>query len=86
MQVCTTSDEEPHTVLLDANQPITSAFFVSDFSKGSAVGYPGKSTVNRWRVSFGRKPTAVKDIYIRVGIAENTGIALKNISIDTSFD
>ena len=86
LQVCTTSDEEPHAVLLDANRPITSAFFVSDFSKGSAVGYPGKSTVNRWRVSFGRKPTAVKDIYIRVGIAENTGIALKNVLIDTSFD
>lgn len=86
LQVCVTSAEEKHTLLLDGNKPINSAFFELDYDSGVACNYPGKSDANRRRISFGRKSLAVSEIYIRIGIAEKSGLRIRGISIDTDHD
>lgn len=80
IQVCVRSLELDNKNLQDANQPV-SVFFESSFEKGEACNYPGKSTLDTRRITFGRKPIPVKDIYIRIGIAENTNIYIKNVEI-----
>ena len=85
VQVCVTSPERPLVELMNGNKPVTTAFFEAEMVEGEACNYPGKSNETRRRITFGRKPIPIKDIYIRVGIKKDTGVKLKGLSIDSDI-
>lgn len=71
---------------MDANKAV-SIFYEADFSKPSdGILYPGKSDVNNRRVTFGRRPRPVKDIYVRVGLPFGSEAFIKGVDLDTSID
>lgn len=80
LQVCVRSSEMQNNQLQDANKAVP-VFFEADFSQGEACNHPGKSTVESRRITFGRRPVPVQDIYLRVGIAKESGIRLKKFWI-----
>jgi len=85
VQVCVTSPERPLVELMNGNKPVTTAFFEAEMVEGEACNHPGKSNKTRRRITFGRKPIPVKDIYIRVGIKKDTGVKLRGVSIDSDI-
>ena len=71
---------------MDANKAV-SIFYEADFSKPSdGILYPGKSDVSNRRVTFGRRPRPVKDIYVRMGLPFGSEAFIKGIDLDTSID
>lgn len=71
---------------MDANKAV-SIFYEADFSKPSdGILYPGKSDVSNRRVTFGRRPRPVKDIYVRIGLPFGSETFIKGIDLDTSID
>lgn len=80
LQVCVRSLELDNVNLQNANKPVP-VFFEATFDQDEACNYPGKSSIDVRRVTFGRTPVPIKDIYVRVGIAENTRINIKNVEI-----
>lgn len=71
---------------MDANKAV-GIFYEADFSKPSdGILYPGKSDVNNRRVTFGRRPRPVKDIYVRIGLPFGSEAFIKGINLDTSID
>lgn len=80
IQVCVRSLELDNKNLQNANKPVP-VFFEAKFEQAEACNYPGKSSIDIRRITFGRRPIPIKDIYIRIGIAENTDIYIKDIEI-----
>lgn len=76
LQVCVKSNEMKNAQLSDANKAVP-VFFEATFAQGEACNHPGKSSVNVRKITFGRKPVPVQDIYIRVGIAKGSGIRVR---------
>ena len=71
---------------MDANKAV-GIFYEADFSKPSdGILYPGKSDVNNRRVTFGRRPRPVKDIYVRIGLPFGSEAFIKGVDLDTSID
>ena len=71
---------------MDANKAV-GIFYEADFSKPSdGILYPGKSDVSNRRVTFGRRPRPVKDIYVRMGLPFGSEAFIKGIDLDTSID
>lgn len=71
---------------MDANKAV-GIFYEADFSKPSdGILYPGKSDVSKRRVTFGRRPRPVKDIYVRIGLPFGSEAFIKGIDLDTSID
>ena len=71
---------------MDANKAV-GIFYEADFSKPSdGILYPGKSDVSNRRVTFGRRPRPVKDIYIRIGLPFGSETFIKGVDLDTSID
>lgn len=71
---------------MDANKAV-SIFYEADFSKPSdGILYPGKSDVSNRRVTFGRRPRPVKDIYVRIGLPFGSETFIKGVDLDTSID
>lgn len=71
---------------MDANKAV-GIFYEADFSKPSdGILYPGKSDVSNRRVTFGRRPRPVKDIYVRIGLPFGSEAFIKGIDLDTSID
>ena len=71
---------------MDANKAV-GIFYEADFSKPSdGILYPGKSDVNNRRVTFGRRPRPVKDIYVRIGLPFGSETFIKGVDLDTSID
>lgn len=83
LQVCVRSDELDSVQLMNGNK-VVPVFFESDLKVDTPCNHPGKSTVDTRRITFGRKPLPIQDIYIRVGIPKNSGIYLKNVNIELS--
>lgn len=84
--VLATSVEEPHEIFLNGNACVK-PFFQADFTKSTeGLLYPGKSNVNTRRITFGRKPIPVKDIYVRIGLPAGSNVYIKNVDIDTNID
>lgn len=77
---------DENTNFMDANKAV-SIFYEADFSKPSdGILYPGKSDVSNRRVTFGRRPRPVKDIYIRIGLPFGSETFIKGVDLDTSID
>ena len=77
---------DENTNFMDANKAV-SIFYEADFSKPSdGILYPGKSDVSNRRVTFGRRPRPVKDIYIRIGLPFGSETFIKGVELDTSID
>ena len=71
---------------MDANKAV-GIFYEADFSKPSdGILYPGKSDVSNRKVTFGRRPRPVKDIYVRIGLPFGSEAFIKGIDLDTSID
>ena len=71
---------------MDANKAV-GIFYEADFSKPSdGILYPGKSDVSNRRVTFGRRPRPVKDIYVRIGLPFGSETFIKGVELDTSID
>ena len=71
---------------MDANKAV-GIFYEADFSKPSdGILYPGKSDVSKRRVTFGRRPRPVKDIYVRIGLPFGSEAFIKGVDLDTSID
>lgn len=71
---------------MDANKAV-GIFYEADFSKPSdGILYPGKSDVSNRRVTFGRRPRPVEDIYVRIGLPFGSEAFIKGIDLDTSID
>ena len=71
---------------MDANKAV-GIFYEADFSKPSdGILYPGKSDVSNRRVTFGRRPRPVKDIYVRIGLPFGSEAFIKGINLNTSID
>ena len=71
---------------MDANKAV-GIFYEADFSKPSdGILYPGKSDVNNRRVTFGRRPRPVKDVYVRIGLPFGSEAFIKGVDLDTSID
>lgn len=71
---------------MDANKAV-GIFYEADFSKPSdGILYPGKSDVSNRRVTFGRRPRPVKDIYVRIGLPFGSKAFIKGVDLDTSID
>lgn len=71
---------------MDANKAV-GIFYEADFSKPSdGILYPGKSDVSNRRVTFGRRPRPVKDIYVRIGLPFGSETFIKGVDLDTSID
>ena len=71
---------------MDANKAV-GIFYEADFSKPSdGILYPGKSDVNNRRVTFGRRPRPVKDVYVRIGLPFGSETFIKGVDLDTSID
>ena len=71
---------------MDANKAV-GIFYEADFSKPSdGILYPGKSDVSNRRVTFGRRPRPVKDIYVRIGLPFGSEAFIKGVDLDTSID
>lgn len=71
---------------MDANKAV-GIFYEADFSKPSdGILYPGKSDVSNRRVTFGRRPRPVKDIYVRIGLPFGSEAFIKGIDLDTNID
>lgn len=71
---------------MDANKAV-GIFYEADFSKPSdGILYPGKSDVNNRRVTFGRRPRPVKDIYVRIGLPFGSETFIKGVDLNTSID
>lgn len=84
--VLVTSVEDPHEIFLNGNACVK-PFFQADFTKSTeGLLYPGKSNVNTRRITFGRKPVPVKDIYVRIGLPAGSNVYIKNVDIDTNID
>lgn len=82
LQICVTSSEKENIVLLDGNSPVP-VFFESTFEAKEACNHPGKSSIDTRRITFGRTPVPIQDIYVRVGIPRDSGIGIKGIDIIT---
>lgn len=80
LQVCVSSNEKSNRKLMDANKP-ADVFYTANFALGEACGFMGLSDINHRRVTFGRNPAPIQDIYIRVGIPSTSKANLKNITI-----
>ena len=80
LQVCI----DPSINLMNANKAVP-VFYETQFTEDEACCYAGKSTKYFRRVTFGRKPVPVKDIYIRVGIEKDSGVRLKNLNVITDL-
>ena len=77
---------DENTNFMDANKAV-SIFYEADFSKPSdGILYPGKSDVSNRRVTFGRRPRPVKDIYVRIGLPFGSETFIKGVDLDTSID
>ena len=77
---------DDNTNFMDANKAV-SIFYEADFSKPSdGILYPGKSDVSNRRVTFGRRPRPVKDIYVRIGLPFGSEAFIKGVDLDTSID
>ena len=77
---------DENTNFMDANKAV-GIFYEADFSKPSdGILYPGKSDVSNRRVTFGRRPRPVKDIYVRIGLPFGSEAFIKGIDLDTSID
>lgn len=77
---------DENTNFMDANKAV-GIFYEADFSKPSdGILYPGKSDVNNRRVTFGRRPRPVKDIYVRIGLPFGSETFIKGVDLDTSID
>lgn len=81
LQICPRSNELEFNELLNGNKPVP-VFFTAELKKDEACNHPGKSSEDVRRITFGRKPLPIKDIYIRVGIAKSSGVTIKNVEIE----
>lgn len=85
LQVCVHSDEIPNNIkLLDGNKPVP-IFFEAELKQGEACNHSGKSTIDVRRITFGRKPIPVQDIYIRVGLAKSCKARLRKVWLTEEF-
>lgn len=80
LQVCPRSSELNCKVLLNGNEPVP-VFFETDLKADTPCNHPGKSNSSVRRITFGRKPLPVKDIYLRIGISKQSKVSLKNVEI-----
>jgi hypothetical protein len=85
VQVCATSEEAEHDKFMNGNKaaPI---MFICNFDENEGVLYPGKSFIKDntsfRRITFGRRPVPVKDIFIRIGLPKDSELCIKNINLD----
>ncbi len=79
LQVCVREPSSDHIDLQNGNKPVP-LFYETTFSTDEPCNYPGKSTVDCRRITFGRKPIQVQDIYIRIGLPKGL-LGIKNITI-----
>ena len=56
---------------------------VSTFEQDETCNHPGKSNLTKRRITFGRKPIPIQDIYIRVGVAKDSGVRIKKCYVTT---
>lgn len=80
LQVMPRSQELQNVNLSNGNSPVP-VFFQAEFTPDEPCLYPGHGDAKFRRITFGRKPIPVEDIYIRVGIAKNTGLCLNKIGV-----
>lgn len=66
--------------LLNANANV-SAFYTAEFNEAEACCYAGKSDATYRYVTFGKKPKAVKDVFVRVGIPSTSKLKIGNVEI-----
>lgn len=85
LQICVTSSEKENIILLDGNSPVP-VFFESTFEAEESCNHPGKSSVDVRRITFGRTPVPIQDIYVRVGIPKDSGIGIQGIDIIVDED
>lgn len=85
IEVLVRSNELENVNLQNANKCVAT-FLESKFTPNEGVLYPGKSTINTRRITFGRKAVPVKDIYIRVGIPNSSEVGIKQIKIQDIID
>lgn len=85
VQVCVSSEEAVHELFMDGNKPAP-IMFVCGFNENEAVLYPGKSFINEnttvRRITFGRQPVPVKEIFIRIGLPKDCDNYIKGINLD----
>ena len=85
VQVCATSEEAEHDKFMNGNKaaPI---MFICNFDENEGVLYPGKSFIKDnatfRRITFGRRPVPVKDIFIRIGLPKDSELCIKDINLD----
>lgn len=82
LQICVRSPELQNENLLDGNSAVP-VFFEATLSQGEACNHPGKSTVDIRRITFGRNPIAIQDIYVRIGIAKDSNTRISGVEIIT---
>ena len=80
LQVMPRSEELLNTNLSNGNEPVP-VFFMANFTPDEPCLYPGHGDAEVRRITFGRAPIPVTDIYIRVGIEKNTGLCLNKIEV-----
>lgn len=80
LQVCPTSNELKLTKLLNANAAVP-VFYEIKLDAMEPCNYAGKSTSEVRHITFGRKPLPVQTIYVRVGIAKDSGLFIKGVKI-----
>ena len=60
--------------------------FICNFDENEGVLYPGKSFIKGntsfRRITFGRRPVPVKDIFIRIGLPKDSELCIKDINLD----
>lgn len=84
IEVLPHSSENKCTNFLNANDAIESPFFEAKLTPQEKVLYPGKSDLETRRVTFGRNPIPVSEVYVRIMIVKDSEVAIKNVTIDTS--
>ena len=80
LQVCVNSAERPNVELLDANKAVP-VFFEAKLEQAEPCNYAGKSTVDVRRITFGRNPVPVQDIYVRIGIEKDSDVYVRGTEI-----
>lgn len=89
VQVLVDSEEVEESYFMNANAPVP-VFHECGLTAGEPVLYPGKCTTKGLttmrRISFGRYPIPVQDIYIRVGIPSGSDVRLLDVDVQTDID
>lgn len=82
LQIYAESLKNKENKMMNGNLPVP-VFYETSFQINEACCYAGKSTLFSRRITFGRKPIPVQGIYVRVGVPDNSGLAIKSIHLDT---